>query len=136
TEVPVWLDRLVQRGLSVRPAERFRGMDELLDYLTEKPRPPLAGRRLALAGGLTLALAAAAFAVYDVLAARPPPPPVLQGMCEAPDLGWDEARRAALARALGERPGGQVFAGPALAAIDGRAHEIRDMYQETCLNGR
>ncbi|WP_434418340.1 protein kinase domain-containing protein [Nannocystis pusilla] len=135
TNVPAWLHRIVLRGLSVRPAERFKSMDELLDHLNETPRPRGLGRRLALAAGLAVAFVGAAFAVYDVVAARPEQP-ALAGMCETPDLGWDDGRRAALARALGERPGGAVFAGPTVDALDRHAQRLRDMYQETCRNAQ
>jgi tRNA A-37 threonylcarbamoyl transferase component Bud32/tetratricopeptide (TPR) repeat protein len=133
TDVPAWLHKIVLRGLSVRPADRFKSMDELLDHLTETPRPRLPSRRVLVAGGLVVAAAAAAAAVYKVVAERPEQP-VLAGMCEAPDLGWDEARRSALALSLAERPGGEVFAGPALAAFDARAQELKDMYKQTCRN--
>ncbi|WAS96329.1 serine/threonine-protein kinase [Nannocystis punicea] len=135
TDVPAWLHRIVLRGLSVRPADRFKAMNELLDHLDETPRPRRLGRKVALAGGLAVAFAGAAFAVYDVVAARPEQP-VLAGMCETPDLGWDEGRRAGLARALAERPGGAVFAGPTLAELDHHAQELRDMFQETCRNAQ
>ncbi|MDC0720525.1 serine/threonine-protein kinase [Nannocystis bainbridge] len=135
TDVPAWLHRIVLRGLSVRPADRFKGMDELLDYLGERPRGHRLSRRIWLGAGLAVAFAGAAFAVHEVVAARPESP-VPAGMCEAPDLGWDDARRAGLGRALAERPGGAVFAGPILAAIDRHAQELRDMYQETCRNAQ
>ncbi|MDC0666170.1 serine/threonine-protein kinase [Nannocystis radixulma] len=135
TDVPAWLHRIVLRGLNVRPADRFKSMDELLAHLTESQRPRRIGRRVALAGGLAVAFAGAAFAVYDVVKARPEAP-VPAGMCEAPDLGWDDARRSALARTLTERPGGDTFARPTLAALDAHAQELRDMFQETCRNAQ
>lgn len=63
TEVPIWLFRVLQRGLAPDPAERFPSMDELIRALSNDPQALRRSRirTAALAGGssiLALGLAA------------------------------------------------------------------------------
>jgi tetratricopeptide (TPR) repeat protein/predicted Ser/Thr protein kinase len=132
-EVPPWLRKVILRGLSVRPHDRYRSMDELLDHLTEAPRPTLSRRKWVALVASVAVLAAAAIGVYDVVSTRAALPGAAP-VCEPPELGWD-ARRDAVARALGERPGGEQAGPAAVAAFDARATELQDMFAATCRKG-
>ncbi len=55
--VPAWLKRVVRRGLSPDPADRFESMDRLLEALDH--RPAVTRRRILVPGALALLAAAA-----------------------------------------------------------------------------
>lgn len=64
TKVPGWLRRVVLKGLSAKPNERFPGMAELLSALE---RDPSASRRRWLAGGGVAAATGAAVLAFVML---------------------------------------------------------------------
>jgi tetratricopeptide (TPR) repeat protein len=63
TEVPTWVRRVVLRGLSHDPAQRFPSMDALLEALTHDPR--VARRKWAAALGAVGLVAVATGALYQ-----------------------------------------------------------------------
>lgn len=95
--VPTWLHRVVRRGLSVDPRERYPSMDAMLAELGAERKSK--GKRLLTAAGL-VGIVGAAIAV-PVLAARDKSP----GPCEAADdelAGvWNDETRAAVRNAFG-----------------------------------
>ncbi len=60
SKVPGWLRQAVMRGLALRPEERFPGMKELLEALSQEPRRARSRRLLGAGGLLLVALAGGA----------------------------------------------------------------------------
>jgi tetratricopeptide (TPR) repeat protein/predicted Ser/Thr protein kinase len=58
SKVPAWLRQAVMRGLALKPEERFPGMKELLEALSQDPRR-VRNQRMLWAGGVLLATLAA-----------------------------------------------------------------------------
>jgi eukaryotic-like serine/threonine-protein kinase len=86
--VPVWLRRIVERGLRPRPDDRFRDMNALLDALERDPRR----RRRRLAGAAAV-LAALGMGGYGTLVARAER---CRGGAEKIAEVWAEPRREAV----------------------------------------
>jgi len=93
-EVPRWLRQVVQRGLSLRPEDRFPSMEALVASL--EPAPPRARRRVVLAG-----LAGAGLIGATLLAAREMTAPdrCVRGQATI-DALWTEGAREPIRRAL------------------------------------
>ena len=109
---PARLWRVIRRGLSKDPAERWPDMATLLVQLESVTRRR---RRLAWIGSVSAALILGAGAL--VLAGEPEPDPCAMVERELEGV-WDEDRRVALARGLGEVEAGhaadsreRIFAG-------------------------
>ena len=89
TDVPRWLDRVLDRGLAVDPAARYRSVEGVLADLRRGQRSRRA-RLLALGG--TVAMAGVAGALW------------LGGgqstLCETAGFGWDDAHRDAVKQAF------------------------------------
>ena len=94
---PAWLDDALRRGLAPAPADRYPGMDQLLDVLSSEPRRR-SRRRRAAAGVAAGALLLAAGMAWGGARARPPQ--LCQG-AEAKLAGiWDPGRKSAIERAF------------------------------------
>ncbi|WP_426754006.1 tetratricopeptide repeat protein [Myxococcus sp. Y35] len=93
TGVPSWVRRVVLRGLSVSPADRYPSMDALLDALRRDP----ARKRARAAAGLGAVAVAAGLALVAFLRAEPAPCTGAPGRV-APV--WSAARQAKLRQAL------------------------------------
>ncbi len=88
--VPLWLERVVRRGLSTDPARRYPSMVALLEELEATPRRSLR-RRAALAAAVGTALTVGAlFFLW------PRPPALCQGASAQLTGVWDDARRQAV----------------------------------------
>lgn len=114
-EVPRWLHRLLERGLSRRPADRFPSMHAVIAELTRDRRRPL--RIGALLGAAVLATAALSFVMQ---------PPAQAPTCRARTEGSRatfEARRLELASQL--QPA-------ALAALDSFDQRWKDRWDAAC----
>lgn len=95
TKVPAWLRRVVLRGLSVRPEDRWPSMEALLDQLRRDPAAKL--RRASFLTAAVLASAAVASFAYATLKEDAP-------LCtDGPDRlsqVWSEEQRSAVQEAL------------------------------------
>jgi tetratricopeptide (TPR) repeat protein/predicted Ser/Thr protein kinase len=93
--VPAWLRRIVLRGLSPDPAQRYAAMDELLADLGRDRAAPL--KRRAAVAAVLVAAGAGAFAVYESgqRQAR-----LCTGAAEKLAGVWDAGRKAAVRRAF------------------------------------
>ncbi len=109
TRVPAWLRAVVERGLQVDPAARYRSMHALLADLT--PRTSRRGRNAVLLGGavLTVGLVAAA--------SRTLAGPTCDGATAQLQGRWDEAR----ARRIGD-----AFAATGIAYAPATFDRVRD----------
>jgi tetratricopeptide (TPR) repeat protein len=85
--VPPWLDRILDRGLSVDPGARWPSMQDLL---AELDRDPAARRRRVLAGGVGVGLVAALAFVATSGTERPRQ---CEGAIDQLHGIWDEDRR-------------------------------------------
>ncbi len=127
--VPAFVHRALERGLSLRPEDRFGDLGELLDALG---RDPATRRRRFVYGALAVALPAA-IATGVVLQAGQhlrscrSAAPAFEGV-------WDAARRAQLAAAFSATGRGHAAdtARRASEAIDARVKAIRLMAVESC----
>ncbi|MEM9459319.1 MAG: serine/threonine-protein kinase [Myxococcota bacterium] len=95
-DVPRWLHRVVLRGLSVRPEDRWPSMDVLVEHL--EPAPRRRWRRLVV-GGVALALVGAGSAAS--LGLSTPGDPCAQGQRSMDEL-WADHGREQLRQALSE----------------------------------
>jgi tetratricopeptide (TPR) repeat protein len=129
--VPSWLRRLVARGLSENPEQRFSSMQALLDALDEGPRRV---RRRWLAGaGAVLAGAMATVAVARGRAVNPCAHP------EAALVGiWDEPRKAAVHQAFAatRAPFAEDAWRSASKALDAYARDWVGMDGQACVASR
>jgi tetratricopeptide (TPR) repeat protein len=132
-DVPTWIRRVLLRGLSVKPDERFPSMDALLSELARDR-----GRRVRYAVAVVTVMLAASAAVLAVRhrAARaaaeaealcPPAKQRLSGV-------WDTERKAAIERAFlatGSAQAGDVWRATA-QIVDPYAGTWSEMYDTTC----
>lgn len=124
SEVPNWLRKVLLRGLSLDPADRFPSMDALLRALADDPQKRRRRR---------LGLAAAGLAVVGITLAWP------RGTtpCEAgePLMAevWNPARRSHLTSTLNAAsPYGQSQAGTVARLLDDYADNWRRDYLDAC----
>ena len=125
--VPAWLERVVQRGLSREPAQRWPGMPALLAAL-ERGGPRRRWPWL-LAGSLVVAGAAGA-----VWRPRAPVERCSGGEAELAQV-WDEPRRRAVQRGLAASGAGDRSASVAatVRAVDRHADAWVTARREACL---
>ncbi len=123
-KVPAKLRKLLLRGLSVDPAQRFPSMEALLAQLQADPAVP---RRRAVAALGALAFTAAVAAGVGQTAGR------RQALCRGGGARmagvWDEDRRGAVKAAFA---GGESAFQTVSAVLDRYAQAWVAQYQETC----
>ncbi|MBL9099398.1 MAG: protein kinase [Myxococcales bacterium] len=132
--VPPWLRRILCRGLTVRPEERFKSMDELLARLADDPRRP--ARRWLAAGAALAVIGAGALIVRDLSRDAPHSAPT-HALCdsEAALAGvWDAGRRAQVAMAVGAAASPTDARALRVAAVlDDYAASWRDAVAAVCV---
>jgi hypothetical protein len=132
-KVPLWLRRVLGRGLRADPAERYSSMSALLRDLGRNPAART--RHIALGAAVPLALVVAAASVFAVVRGR-------RATCEragAPMAAvWNEGVRARLGEVF--RKSGSLTAGDeferAAAALASYAHDWSAMGEEACRASR
>ena len=136
SDVPLWLLRILIRGLAVRPGERHRGMDDLLARLSDDPRRPM--RRWLAIGGAALVVGAVVIAARELRQGDGHRPQTTAlALCDTEDAltgVWDQTRRQAVAAAFS---GSGVTAADLQArrvstVLDTRVDEWRAMVHDTC----
>jgi len=125
-EVPAWLLKLVRRGLSANPAERFASMHELVAALEQTPARRQRRVVVALGVGGALALVAASSFV-----ARASP-------CEGFTLGdtWNDATRAQVSKALAAKGAPATLMATVSADLDAYARRWVEGQQSACQAAR
>ncbi len=127
--VPAWLRKVLLRGLSTTPEDRYPTMAELLAALAHDPAQARR-RKLAIAAGVVL-MAAAAFGAQRLSAGRRA---TCAGGGEWVARAWGPDQRRAVARAF--EATGNRFAGQALTTVTGLldryAARWTEMYAESC----
>lgn len=124
--IPVWLQRIVIRGLHEDPAQRFPSMRALLDALGDGPA--VWPRRIALAAALVTALAAVA-----AIGLRHP-----TELCTGADSAWGgawDASRALAVRSAFERsrrPSEAHAFAEVTRALDDESARWHAMHRDTC----
>jgi tetratricopeptide (TPR) repeat protein len=120
---PRWLRRVIERGLSVEPAQRFPSLHALLDALDRGAR-----RRNRWVAGGVLAAALAIAAVAVVAGPRRAPEDTCGGAGAEFDAVWSSTARGRLATSAASA---DVALGPKVAArVTGRLDELRASYRE------
>ena len=143
--VPPWLRRVVLRGLSVNPEQRYPSMVELLADLARDPG--LTRRRALVGAGITLAVLAAVALGYALsrwqAGAEARSLAAVRERCTAAASelvadAWSDERRAAAERSL--RATGLPYAADTWtrvrARLDAYARDLQDMSAETCTVAR
>jgi hypothetical protein len=126
TKVPIWLRRILLRGLATDPESRWPSVDALLDAIDDAPRRRR--RPLLLAGG---ALAIAAVAA-GATAADEPAPACGDGRARL-EAAWSAAEQAAvLARIENLGPYGRSLAPRLGAQVDDFRRRWTGGYREAC----
>ncbi|MEM6294831.1 MAG: serine/threonine-protein kinase [Myxococcota bacterium] len=110
--VPRWLDRLLDRGLAVEPAERYASMDAVLAAL----RSGMAARRRGLAVGVAVGLLGVGVAAWSMAT------PSSAALCEPPAFAWDDAVAASV-QARFENSGHRAPA-EAWSRVEGRMQSV------------
>jgi tRNA A-37 threonylcarbamoyl transferase component Bud32/tetratricopeptide (TPR) repeat protein len=127
--VPVWIRRILLRGLSTYPDSRFPSMTELLAALGQDPA--VRRRRWLGAAAAVGILAAAAFGAQRFASSQHA---VCSGGSDRASAAWGPDRRNAIERALlatGNKNAGRTFAGVS-KIIDDYVGRWVGMYKETC----
>ncbi len=127
--VPTWIRKILLRGLSTTPEDRYPAMAELLAALAHDPAKARR-RKLAMATGLAL-MAAAAFGTQRLTSGRRA---VCAGGAERVAGAWGPDPRTAVARAFaatGNRHAGTALAG-VTSLLDRYAAHWTEMYTEAC----
>ena len=135
SDVPIWLRRILTRGLAVMPGERYRGMDDLLARLADDPRPP-ARRWLAIAGACGLA-GLVAIAARELVRDAPVAPSPALALCDADAAladSWSPARREAVAAAFARSrvPAAESTGRRVTEVLDAHARRWREQLSSTC----
>jgi eukaryotic-like serine/threonine-protein kinase len=127
--VPAWVRRIVVRGLSPNPADRYPAMDELLDALADDPR--IKRRKILTAGGTIVAMLGGVLGVQYV---RSQQPSVCQGSPEVFATVWDDERKAAAAAGVLAIDRDHVRSSWTVAAatIDAYGEAWAQMHREAC----
>jgi tetratricopeptide (TPR) repeat protein len=130
-KVPVWIENIVRRAISIDPARRFRSMDEIIGELSRDPTR--AKKRIVLAAALLVACGSAVATGFALRGGTPPD----QRCTDAPAKlarVWNREKRAALEAAF--RAIGKPFVDDAIEgtemAIDRYANAWVAMQTETC----
>lgn len=129
SDVPMWLRRILLRGLTLEPSARWPSMDALLEALERDPAERR--RRWLTAGAIAAGMLALVGATRHFGAER-------QQLCRGAERRlagvWDDPRRAAVAAAFGRS--GQAWAARAAEetarALDGYAAEWTAMHADNC----
>ena len=127
--VPAWIRKILLRGLSTTPEDRYPAMAELLAALAHDPSKARR-RKLAMTAGLAL-MAAAAFGAQRLTSGRRA---VCAGGAERVGRAWGPSPRDAVARAFaatGSRHAGTALAG-LTTLLDRYAARWAEMYTEAC----
>jgi hypothetical protein len=126
-DIPRWLAKLIARGTSPRPGDRFASFDELIRALGRDPAHVLR-RRIVVAGGI--AAAVGAFAVGYTRSAKPE----LCADTATMPPGWSAGSRAAIDAHLIELGGFAATQRPALSSLlDERERAWRTANHAACL---
>ena len=132
SDVPLWLRRVLLRGLSVDPAQRFPSMDALLAALADDPEAK-ARRRLRLGAVLGGTAAIAILGTWAILDRQPAHDACATAASELGDA-WDAQRRSAIERRFtssGRSHAKDTFTRVA-DALDVYAGSWRTMREESC----
>jgi tetratricopeptide (TPR) repeat protein len=129
SKVPTWIHRIILRGLSAKPDDRFASMDALLAQLR---RDPGATRRRTMTIGATIVVVSAAvlWAVWQ----KPESQEMCAGGEERVAEVWSPARAAAVENAFLaiDVPYAGETAKRVQARLDGYAAEWVSMYRSAC----
>jgi tetratricopeptide (TPR) repeat protein len=131
TDVPAWVQRVIDRGLSLDPAARFPSMDAMLAALAADPA--LRRRKWLIAGGVAAALGVAAFATVHAMTTSNHAQLCAGAERELAGV-WDDARRAAMQKAFvaSGRPYAQRTFERAAKRLDEQSHAWVAMDIESC----
>jgi tetratricopeptide (TPR) repeat protein/predicted Ser/Thr protein kinase len=127
--VPTWLRRIVLRGLSPKPQDRFPSMEAMLAALEKDPT--VGRRRATLAAGALVVIAVALFAVTRELRQRElvcaPNPAELRNV-------WDPSTREAMTQAFlrSGGPAAQPSADRVAKRLDVFAQQWTEMRESAC----
>ncbi len=127
--VPSWIRRILLRGLSTDPKQRFSSMTELLAALGHDPA--VRRRRWLTAATAALFVAGGAAGMHRFSAGQRA---ICAGGPGRAAAVWGPERRAAIERAFaatGNRNAGRAFSSAA-ALVDGYISRWTGMYRETC----
>lgn len=129
SDVPVWVHRVMLRGLATEPADRFPSMSALVEALGRDP----AQRRIRVLS-VGAAVAGLGIAVYAARAGTPPAIELCTGDAQQLDGVWDAPRRQQVEAAmLGTN---LPYAGAAFeriaSALDQYARHWREGYVDNC----
>ena len=134
TDVPAWLQKVVNRGLAVEPAARYPSVDALLRELDRDPARTR--RNIAVAAGALLGVAAlATFLSWKLMPARSAADmPLCDDGSARTAAIWNDDRHAALAHsAAAHRTAWGPGAIKAFAAqVDKYVGDWRAMHEESC----
>jgi serine/threonine protein kinase len=130
--VPRRVRRVLLRGLSAEPDDRFPAMHQLLEALERAARPRVM-RVVAVAGAVVVVMAAIALALFvgrSQVASKDDPCTV--GLAGA----WDDRVAAAVRTALAPRPGGAEVFMQVAARLDAGKQAWEDARSRICAAGR
>jgi tetratricopeptide (TPR) repeat protein len=136
TKVPLWLRKILLRGMKPRPEERYPSMGELLDALGRDPS--VARRRWLLAGGVLVAAGGLAFGVQRAADSKrafcAAGPDRIAAAWELPGNRSEAPRRAAVRLAFAAT--GKPYAPDAIRSVfeilDDYARKWIGVYKDAC----
>lgn len=128
-QVPAWVRRIVLRGLSADPQERYGSMDAMLDELIDDPR--VKRRKVLTAGGTIGLIAGGVLGIYHLRDHRP-------DVCgDSPDVFasvWNDARKAEAEAGIEKIDGAHVSLTwqKAAATMDAYGEAWIEMHRQAC----
>ncbi|HTA18067.1 MAG TPA: tetratricopeptide repeat protein [Polyangia bacterium] len=136
TKVPLWLRKILLRGMKPRPEERYPTMGELLDALGRDPS--VARRRWLLAGGVLVAAGGLAFGVQRAADSKrafcAAGPDRIAAAWELPGRHGEASRHAAIRQAFTAT--GKLYAPDAIRGVfeilDDYARKWAGVYKDAC----
>ena len=133
SDVPIWLRRVIERGLALDPAQRFPSMTAFLDALSADPA--IRRRRWLIAAGVVVTLGIATAVTVRSMAMTEENRALLCNGADRKLIGvWDNARREAVRTAFlaADRPYAQTAFDGVAKRLDERASAWTAMHTDSC----
>lgn len=132
SDVPAWLQKVLERGLAVDPNKRYSSVDALIEDLDRDPARTM--RLIAVAGGVLVAVAAIAILITWKYMPKDTVGPNCSTGADRLTAVWSPERASELGKVAGERGGAAAAAaiGVFSSRVDNYLEDWQRMRLEAC----